>query len=89
MSHLERSSRDAVLPDVRSGLAGVRRRPRLLLGGHRLQLRVDGQPVHFSATDWKIEHGAPCLSEHTEDVLTSVLGLSREEVATLRQEGVV
>ena len=52
-------------------------------------VRVDGQPVHFSSTDWKIEHGAPCLSEHTEEVLTSVLGLSREEVATLRQEGVV
>jgi benzylsuccinate CoA-transferase BbsF subunit len=52
-------------------------------------VRVDGQPVHFSSTDWKIERGAPCLSEHTEEVLTGLLGLSRDEVAALRQEGVV
>ena len=53
------------------------------------RVRVDGQPVHFSTTDWHIEHGAPCLSEHTEEVLTTVLGLSRDDVATLRKEGVV
>ena len=52
-------------------------------------VRVDGQPVHFSSTDWRIERGAPCLSEHTEDVLTNLLGLSRDDVAGLRKEGVV
>jgi crotonobetainyl-CoA:carnitine CoA-transferase CaiB-like acyl-CoA transferase len=52
-------------------------------------VRVDGQPVHFSATDWQIERGAPCLGEHTEEVLTAVLGLTRDDVAALRKEGVV
>ncbi len=52
-------------------------------------VRVDGQPVHFSATDWHIERGAPCLSEHTEEVLTTLLGLSRDDVAALRTEGVI
>ena len=53
------------------------------------RVRVDGQPVHFSGTDWRIEHGAPCLGEHTEEVLTTLLGLSRDDVAALRTEGVI
>jgi crotonobetainyl-CoA:carnitine CoA-transferase CaiB-like acyl-CoA transferase len=52
-------------------------------------VRVDGLPVHFAKTDWEIRRGAPCLGEHTEEVLTGLLGLSREEVARLRAEGVV
>jgi len=52
-------------------------------------VRVDGQPVHFSKTDWKITHGGPCLGEHTQEVLTELLGLSDEDVQQLREEGVV
>ncbi len=52
-------------------------------------VRVDGLPVHFSETDWKIERGAPCCGEHTEEVLTELLGLSASDVAKLREEGVV
>lgn len=52
-------------------------------------VRVDGQPVHFSKTDWSMTHGAPCLSEHTKEVLTDLLGLTSEEVQQLRKEGVV
>ena len=51
--------------------------------------RVDGQPVHFSETDWRFERGGPCLGEHTADVLTRLLGFSPEEVAALNDEGVV
>jgi crotonobetainyl-CoA:carnitine CoA-transferase CaiB-like acyl-CoA transferase len=50
---------------------------------------VDGQPVHMSKSDWHIEHGAPCLSEHTEDVLTRLLGMQAGDVATLREQGVI
>ena len=59
--------------------------------GHREmgEVRVDGQPVHLSKTDWGIERGAPCLGEHTEAVLTRVLGLEAEEVAKLHEEGVL
>ena len=53
------------------------------------EVRVDGQPVHFSKTDWEMTRGAACLGEHTEEVLTNLLGLSSDDVAELRAEGVV
>ena len=52
-------------------------------------VRVDGQPAHFSRTDWQAERGAPCLGEHNEQVLTSLLGYSAEEVRQLAEEGVL
>ncbi|MEN8160752.1 MAG: CoA transferase [Myxococcota bacterium] len=52
-------------------------------------VRVDGLPVHLSKTDWEIRRGGPCIGEHTEEVLTGLLGLSSDEVAKLREEGVV
>ena len=52
-------------------------------------VRVDGQPVHFSRTDWQSVRGGPCLSEHTEDVLTRLLGYSPEDVEAFRAEGVI
>ena len=53
------------------------------------EVRVDGQPVHCSKTDWRLERGGPCLGEHSEAVLTRVLGYSAEEVAAFRQEEVI
>ena len=53
------------------------------------EVRVDGLPVHFSETNWELTTGAPCLSEHTEQVLVDLLGKTPDEVATLREEGVV
>jgi crotonobetainyl-CoA:carnitine CoA-transferase CaiB-like acyl-CoA transferase len=52
-------------------------------------VRVDGQPVHFSKTDWHLERGAPCLGEHTEAVLSRLLDYSSEDIAELRAEGVI
>ena len=52
-------------------------------------VRVDGLPVHLSQSDWKINRGAPCLGEHTEEVLVRLLGMSAEEVQTLREENVI
>ena len=52
-------------------------------------VRVDGQPVHLSETDWHFERGGPCLGEHTAEVLTGLLGFSAEDVANLHAEGVV
>ena len=52
-------------------------------------VRVDGQPVHFSETDWQLPRGGPCLGEHNEAVLTRLLGFSAEEVASLADEGVI
>ena len=53
------------------------------------RVRVDGLPVHFSRTDWEMHRGSPCVGEHTEEVLGSLLGLGADEVAALREEGVV
>ncbi len=52
-------------------------------------VRVDGIPVHMSETDWSIEHGGPCLGEHTDGVLREVLGLDDDEIASLHEEKVV
>ena len=52
-------------------------------------VRVDGIPAHFSATEWRIDRGAPCIGEHNEEVLTNLLGLGADEIADLRTEGVI
>jgi benzylsuccinate CoA-transferase BbsF subunit len=52
-------------------------------------VRVDGCPLHLSDTDWVIARGAPCLGEHTRDVLRDVLGLPDDEIEALERDGVV
>ncbi len=52
-------------------------------------VRVDGLPVHFSKTDWKIRRGGPCVGEHTDQVLSELLGLEAAEIAELHEEGIV
>jgi crotonobetainyl-CoA:carnitine CoA-transferase CaiB-like acyl-CoA transferase len=52
-------------------------------------VRVDGMPVHFSRTDWRIARGAPCLGEHNDLVLGELLGYSADEIAEFRAEGVI
>lgn len=53
------------------------------------KVRVDGIPVHLSATDWQIERGAPCLGEHNEYVFGELLGLDVTEIVSLQEEGVL
>ena len=53
------------------------------------RVRVDGLPVHLSRTDWSIERGGPCVGEHTDRVLSELLGLQDSEIDRLREEGVV
>ncbi len=52
-------------------------------------VRVDGYGAHLSETDWSMSRGAPCLGEHTDLVLSEVLGLSAVDIASLRETGVV
>ena len=52
-------------------------------------LRVEGVPVHLSATDWRITKAAPCLGEDNERVFSGLLGHSREELAELAAAGVI
>jgi crotonobetainyl-CoA:carnitine CoA-transferase CaiB-like acyl-CoA transferase len=53
------------------------------------KVRVDGQPAHFSVTDWKQKRGGPCLSEHTRQVLTGLLGYTDANVDAYYAEGVL
>jgi crotonobetainyl-CoA:carnitine CoA-transferase CaiB-like acyl-CoA transferase len=53
------------------------------------EVRVDGIPVHLSKTDWQIARGAPCLGEHNDIVFGEMLGMSAEEIAELKAEGVL
>ena len=47
-----------------------------------------GRPFVMSNSPWSIRRPAPLLGQHTEEVLTE-LGMSGEEIASLRSEGVV
>ena len=50
--------------------------------------RHSGNPIRVSRTPWAGSGAAPCLGAHTEEVLVGVLGLAREEVARLAEDGV-
>ncbi|MGO9267319.1 MAG: CaiB/BaiF CoA transferase family protein [Candidatus Binataceae bacterium] len=48
-----------------------------------------GFPVHLNGARARAADAAPILGQHTEDVLTSLLGLSFEELGNLREQGVI
>jgi crotonobetainyl-CoA:carnitine CoA-transferase CaiB-like acyl-CoA transferase len=52
-------------------------------------VRVEGLPVHLSRTDWVIDRGGPGLGEHNDLVFGELLGLGPEEMASLREDGVI
>jgi crotonobetainyl-CoA:carnitine CoA-transferase CaiB-like acyl-CoA transferase len=53
------------------------------------RVKVMGYPWRFSETPAQIAREAPEFGQHTEEVLTEALGLSWEEIAALRERGVV
>ena len=50
---------------------------------------VPGSPLHFSNLPRQTPQRAPMLGEHTDEVLTEVLGLSDGQIGKLRDGGVV
>ena len=52
-------------------------------------VRVDGQPVSFSETEWSITRAAPTLGQHNDYVLGELLGVSASELDQLRDDGVI
>ncbi|MEA1959388.1 MAG: CoA transferase [Chloroflexota bacterium] len=50
---------------------------------------VVGPPWKFSATPARIRHSSPMLGEHNEYVLGGLLGMSRDEIAALEEDGVL
>lgn len=52
-------------------------------------LQHAGIPWRMSATSTSVRRPAPCLGEHTDDVLTRVLGYRPDHIARLRAENVL
>jgi crotonobetainyl-CoA:carnitine CoA-transferase CaiB-like acyl-CoA transferase len=48
-----------------------------------------GAPFIVDGSPWEIRSPAPRLGEHNEDVLCGELGLSREELASLKSQRIV
>lgn len=53
------------------------------------EVRLTGSPLKLSETPVTCRAHPPLLGEHTDEILTSLLNYSGEEVARLRAEGVV
>lgn len=51
--------------------------------------KMPGFPVAFSKTPWSIGRPAPELGQHTEEVLTEVLGYDWDAISTLKDEEVI
>jgi crotonobetainyl-CoA:carnitine CoA-transferase CaiB-like acyl-CoA transferase len=46
-----------------------------------------GMPWKLSRTQTTVQSAAPCIGQHTDEVMTQVLGYSTDEVAKLRMQG--
>ena len=54
--------------------------------GHVVQ---PGAPFGMSLTPWRIRRCAPRLGQHNEEIYGGMLGLSKEELVVLREQGVI
>jgi formyl-CoA transferase len=52
-------------------------------------LRVLGTPLKLSATPPCVRTPPPLLGEHTDAILTRDLGCTRDEIAALRNKGII
>ncbi|MDP2917063.1 MAG: CaiB/BaiF CoA-transferase family protein [Dehalococcoidia bacterium] len=50
------------------------------------KLRVVNTPFKFSRNECRVEKASPELGEHTEEILTGLLGMTVEEVGRLREQ---
>ena len=48
-----------------------------------------GTLAKFSAMPGRVEHAAPLLGEHTDEILAHHLGYDRERIAALRRRGIL
>jgi crotonobetainyl-CoA:carnitine CoA-transferase CaiB-like acyl-CoA transferase len=53
------------------------------------KVRLPGNPIRMSGMEGTISKPAPRLGEHTDAVLSGLLNLSKDEIASLRAEGAV
>ena len=53
------------------------------------EVEVPGVPIKLSETPGNVDAPAPSLGEHTTEILTGILKMSPDEVAKLKQDGVI
>jgi CoA:oxalate CoA-transferase len=53
------------------------------------KLKIVGSPFRLSETPGKVFIGAPLLGEHSEEILREVLGITDEEITSLKKQGVI
>jgi crotonobetainyl-CoA:carnitine CoA-transferase CaiB-like acyl-CoA transferase len=49
-------------------------------------LKLVGIPIKYSETPGTIRMAPPLLGEHTEEILTDVMGYSKEKISELREQ---
>lgn len=52
-------------------------------------IKIAGSPFHLSETPGKVYHGAPALGENTEETLMSFTNLTKDEILSLKEQGVI
>jgi len=52
-------------------------------------LKYPGAPFKLSKTPWAIEHSAPLLGEHNEEIFVKRLGYSKDDLVRLRGQGII
>lgn len=53
------------------------------------KVKITDSPIKLSLTPGKVEKASPLLGQHTEEILKKLLGFSKEEIDSLRREGVI
>ncbi|MFC1966456.1 CaiB/BaiF CoA transferase family protein [Chloroflexota bacterium] len=58
-------------------------------GSARGSFKVSNTPFKFSRTPPQLTRGAPDLGQHTDEVLSLLLGMSQKELASLKDQGII
>jgi crotonobetainyl-CoA:carnitine CoA-transferase CaiB-like acyl-CoA transferase len=53
------------------------------------KLKYPGAPYKLSATPWEVKKRAPLLGEHNEEVYSRVLGYGQQDIAEMKQAGII
>lgn len=52
-------------------------------------MRLPDFPIKFSKTPGEVSTPAPTPGQHNEEILSTYLGYSKEEIEALRKDGVI
>jgi len=53
------------------------------------RVKITDTPIKLSLTPGRVETASPLLGQHTEEILNELLGFSKEDIKSLKKEGVV